>query len=80
MKEFAIYAVWDEEASVWVAESEDIPGLATYGATTDELLAKLKVMVPELLEANSHLVGLDVPDPVPFSLIAVSSAPRCTAH
>ncbi|MGC8905503.1 DUF1902 domain-containing protein [Thermus sp.] len=51
-------ASWDEGAGVWVAESEDVPGLATEAPTLEELLAKLAVMVPELLEENGARVEL----------------------
>lgn len=48
-----VEAIWDEEASYWVAESDDVPGLATGAATLEELLSKLRVMIPELLELNA---------------------------
>lgn len=53
MHSLEIFATWDSDASVWVAESVDVPGLATEAATRDELVDKLKVMIPELLEANA---------------------------
>ncbi|MGQ0675843.1 MAG: DUF1902 domain-containing protein [Rhodospirillales bacterium] len=49
---YVISAEWDPEASVWVASSDDVPGLATGADTLDGLIAKLKVVIPELLEAN----------------------------
>lgn len=52
MRNFEIIATWDDEAQVWVAESPDVPGLATEAATQAELVDKLKVMIPELLTAN----------------------------
>lgn len=52
MRAFEITATWDDEAKVWVAESDDVPGLATEAPTQEELVAKLKVIIPELLEAN----------------------------
>ena len=57
MKKRVVYvkAMRDEEAQVWVATSEDVPGLATE-ADTLEQLKKLQVMIPELLKANG-LVG-----------------------
>ena len=51
---YFIRAEWDEEADVWVASSEDVPGLATESATLEVLIEKLKVMIPELLEANGE--------------------------
>ena len=47
-----IRAEWDEEADVWVATSDDVPGLATEADTLERLATKLEVMVPELLDAN----------------------------
>lgn len=47
-----VRAFWDQEAKVWVAESKDVPGLATEAPTMEELIRKLKVMVPELLSLN----------------------------
>jgi predicted RNase H-like HicB family nuclease len=44
-----------------VATSDDVPGLATEGETVEGLIEKLKVMIPELLEANENLMEYDVP-------------------
>jgi predicted RNase H-like HicB family nuclease len=60
-----VRADWDEEARVWVASSDDVPGLATEAPTVEELLVKLEVMVPELLEANGWPEG----DEVPFEVL-----------
>jgi predicted RNase H-like HicB family nuclease len=45
---------------VWVAESEDVPGLVTEAETVEQLIAKLQVMVPELLGANGVAKDKDV--------------------
>jgi hypothetical protein len=42
--------IWDDEARVFVAESDDIPGLITEADNREQLLKKLTVMVPELLQ------------------------------
>jgi hypothetical protein len=47
-----VRAFWDDEARVWVATSDDVPGLATEAGTIDALVKKLQVMIPELLDAN----------------------------
>lgn len=47
-----VRASWDEEAHVWVATSDDVPGLVAEARTPEELSEKLQVMVPELLELN----------------------------
>jgi predicted RNase H-like HicB family nuclease len=51
-KPYFVRAEWDTEAGVWVATSDDVPGLVTEAETIEALDAKLKSMVPELLEAN----------------------------
>jgi hypothetical protein len=50
-----VRAAWDAEASVWVAESDDVPGLITEADDLESLVRKLRVMIPELLEANDAL-------------------------
>ena len=52
---YHVQADWDPEAGVWVATSEDVPGLATEAETIEALMQKLRVIVPELLEANQVL-------------------------
>jgi len=59
-KPFFIRAEWDEEAKVWVASSDDVPGLATEEETLEILIQKLKIMVPELLEANGQDVETEI--------------------
>jgi predicted RNase H-like HicB family nuclease len=54
---FHVDAVWDPEAGVWVATSEDVPGLATEAVTIEALTEKLRILIPELLEANNVLPG-----------------------
>ncbi len=60
-KPFFIRAEWDEDAMVWVATSDDVPGLATENDTLEGLIEKLKVMIPELLEANGAAREGDIP-------------------
>lgn len=50
-----VKADWDDEACVWVATSDDVPGLVTEAKTFEALLKKLRTMVPELLELNGAL-------------------------
>ena len=64
---YIVNAFWDAEAKVWVATSGDVPGLATEARDVDALIKKLRIMIPDLLEANGLLprkrgrAGLDVP-------------------
>ena len=41
---------------MWIATSEDIPGLVTEASTLEELSENLRIVIPELLKENSHLV------------------------
>jgi len=67
----AIYveAVWDAEARVWVAESEDVPGLITEADTYEQLVNKLQILIPELLQANGLINARDEFD-IPFHLLS----------
>ena len=65
-KALFVRAEWDEEAAVWVATSDDVPGLVAEADTAEALLEKLRALIPELLEANGY------PDAgaVPFELFS----------
>jgi predicted RNase H-like HicB family nuclease len=67
-KIYNVNVEWDDEALVWVASSEDVPGLATGADTIEALIDKLKVVIPELLEENGMLQS-GVND-VPFAIKA----------
>ncbi len=47
-----IEALWDDEAGVWSASSNDVAGLAIEAPTTEALIKRLEAVVPELLELN----------------------------
>jgi hypothetical protein len=51
------HAFFDDEASVWVATGDD--HITTEAATREELLERLKVIVPDVLEARH---GRSVPE------------------
>jgi hypothetical protein len=68
---YKLKAFWDGEAKVWVAEGVDVPGLITEAATIEQLMKKLEVMVPEMLEANGVLPAGQ--NEVPFELTATIS-------
>lgn len=50
-----IEAEWDPIEEKWVVASEDIPGLIAVGENIPELINVLQSLIPDLLEANSHL-------------------------
>ena len=49
---YEIRAQWDDEAGVWVAESDDVPGLIAEADSPKVLVQKLKALIPELLGLN----------------------------
>ena len=71
MRKIEVRADWDSEAQVWVASSNDVPGLITEAPTVEALRQKLSVMIPELLEAN-RVINEDHLTEVPLSLVAHS--------
>src|SRR6201999_1781010 len=54
-REHIVTAKWDDEADVWVATSDDVPGLVTESKTFEALLKKLRTLVPELLALNGAM-------------------------
>jgi predicted RNase H-like HicB family nuclease len=68
MASYNVRAEWDGEAGVWVASSDDVPGLATGADTFEELVEKLKVVIPELLEENGLMAA--GADDVSFAVLA----------
>jgi hypothetical protein len=75
--DLTVRATWDAQASVWVAESDDVPGLITEADNLEALISKLRVMIPELLEVNCTLPP-NV-DGLPFSLIVLDRTCRLAA-
>lgn len=65
MKPLKINAEWDDEAAVWVATSDDVEGLAIEASTMDALIERLKIVIPELMEANHKA---QAGDELPFML------------
>lgn len=65
-KIYFVRAEWDDHARVWVATSDDVPGLATEADTLEALSSKLEGLIPELLDLNGLPDGAEVP----FELLA----------
>ena len=55
MGPYHVTAEWDDDAKVWVASSDDVPGLATGAETFEGLIERLKIVIPELLVENGLL-------------------------
>lgn len=52
---------------MWVATSDDIPGLVTEAETIEALSQKLRIMIPELLVLN-HIIPEDHHEAITFNL------------
>lgn len=53
--EYRVNFTWDEEANVWIAQSDDIPGLVLEGGSLDALFERVRFAAPELIELNEKL-------------------------
>jgi len=71
MKEYQVFAQWDAEACVWVATSDDVPGLCAESAGLEELVAIVAELIPELMELNG---GFQAESEFPFHITAERSA------
>ena len=50
---YKVNMLWDDEAGVWVATSDDIPGLVLESGSFDALLERVRFAAPELLKMNN---------------------------
>lgn len=69
-----IRAEWDDEAQVWVATSDDVPGLVTEAPSMNVLVERLQVMIPELMELNLGITGQAFPFHITGERNAVAQA------
>ena len=56
MIEYTVILSWDDEAAVWIAESEELPGLILESGSFDALVERVKIAIPDLigLEGTDH--------------------------
>lgn len=50
--EYVINLTWDNDAEVWIATSDDIPGLVLESGSFDALLERVRYTAPEMLRLN----------------------------
>jgi hypothetical protein len=62
MTDFRIDAEWDADAGVWVATSQDVPGLVLQGRTHDDVIEKVRLVLPSLIE-----IGIEPEDRLNFT-------------
>ena len=58
MNSIIVKAEWDSEASVWVAQSDDVPGLVAESSSLEKLRPKVLAMISDLIELNKMQVQL----------------------
>ncbi|MBI1868257.1 MAG: DUF1902 domain-containing protein [Methylocystis sp.] len=51
-KEIQIDARWDNEAHVWIATSEDAPGLVVEASSWQAMIDEAQTILPDLLSLN----------------------------
>lgn len=73
MAEVKVTAFWDGEASVWVARSDDVPGLIVEAESMELLVSELQDLIPEMLREN----GISMKSNLEFELDAKYTG---TAH
>lgn len=51
---YKIKVRWEDKAAVWIATSEDVPGIVLESGSFDALLERVRYTVPELIELNGQ--------------------------
>ena len=49
---YRVQCEWDAAAGVWVATSEEVPGLVLECGSLDALMERVKTAIPELIKLN----------------------------
>lgn len=58
LRSIMVRAAWDDEAKLWVATSEDVPGFVTGAGTLEALHDKALPLIEELIELNNVDFGV----------------------
>ncbi|MBQ6903430.1 MAG: DUF1902 domain-containing protein [Lachnospiraceae bacterium] len=59
--EYVINFTWDPEACVWIATSDDVPGLVLESGSFDALVERVHFAIPELLALNGESNASNTP-------------------
>lgn len=65
MQELLVSLTWDPEVCVWIAESDDVPGLVLESGSFDALIERVRFAIPELLELNGA-----APSPIQLRIVS----------
>jgi hypothetical protein len=53
-REIGIQARWDGEASVWIATSEDVPGLVVEADSWPQMIEEVRLVLPDLMQLSGR--------------------------
>ena len=53
-RSITIDARWDAEANVWIATSNDVPGLVVEADTLPVMMEEVRLVLPDLLELSGE--------------------------
>jgi hypothetical protein len=53
-RSITIDARWDAEANVWIATSNDVPGLVVEADTWPAMIEEVRLVLPDLLELSGE--------------------------
>jgi hypothetical protein len=53
-RDISIQARWDGEASVWIATSDDVPGLVVEADTWPRMIEEVRLILPDLMELTGR--------------------------
>ena len=70
--ECKVRVIWDSESDRWYTKTDDVPGMALDSGSFDALLEKVRMIAPDMLEANLGYVG-----PIRFSFTAERNETIC---
>ncbi|MCL2365082.1 MAG: DUF1902 domain-containing protein [Defluviitaleaceae bacterium] len=60
-----ITLLWDSESDRWYTKTDDVPGMALDSGSIDALIEKVRMVAPDMLEANMGYLG-----PIRFTFAA----------
>jgi Domain of unknown function (DUF1902) len=69
-----VEAQWDNEAKLWVATSDDVPGLTAEHSDFAELEKMVVELVPMLLVENGMLPSAGVDYDIPVHIVAQANS------
>ena len=56
-KKCIVKMIWSEESNTWYTDSDDIQCMHTGAATFEELVERVRLIAPEMLELNHNYTG-----------------------